>query len=267
MFFHKHRQGQTESLSVFTGSLFNHQTPGLISLTDHIFVGDTIDGGASPWLQHLSGSNSISRRWRARQDISEELDMQWPPKEALMNIENETGPDAIPLRCHCKSVNFVLRRGDAQFAAMDSKTLPWFIDPTTHKHIATFDACNSCRSTFGMDILNWTFALLGQLDFGNENVSGPSPSFPQTTQQLKDVFLRPGPSRDSRFGTLAMYASSPDVQRYFCSSCSASVFYAVDDRQDLVDVAIGLLDAPEGARAESLLVWGLGSDVGEEAMS
>ncbi|KAK1573327.1 uncharacterized protein LY79DRAFT_568849 [Colletotrichum navitas] len=64
--------------------------------------------------------------------------------------------------------------------------------------------------------------------------------------------------------TLAVYNSSTDVERYSCSTCFADVFYAVHDREDMIDIAIGLLDHPDGARAEGLLAWSYGK-VGWEA--
>jgi hypothetical protein len=64
---------------------------------------------------------------------------------------------------------------------------------------------------------------------------------------------------DSAIGTLAYYQSSPDVQRYFCRVCSTSTFYACNDRPEIVNVAIGLLEAPDGARAEGFLSWDLGN--------
>ena len=54
---------------------------------------------------------------------------------------------------------------------------------------------------------------------------------------------------------LAEYRSSEGVRRYFCSKCSATVFWCCDVRPDLIDVSVGLLDAEEGARAESWLEW------------
>jgi hypothetical protein len=57
------------------------------------------------------------------------------------------------------------------------------------------------------------------------------------------------------FGTLKAYQSSHDVTRYHCGTCGASVFFTTDERTDLVDVAVGVLDAPEGSRAESWLEW------------
>jgi hypothetical protein len=57
------------------------------------------------------------------------------------------------------------------------------------------------------------------------------------------------------FQTLKGYRSNNDVSRYHCDTCGASAFYQTDDRTDLVNVAVGLVDAPEGARAESWLEW------------
>ena len=57
------------------------------------------------------------------------------------------------------------------------------------------------------------------------------------------------------FGTLKEYQSSPEVIRYHCNTCSASAFYRSDEHSNLIRVAVGLMDAPDGARAESWLEW------------
>ena len=46
---------------------------------------------------------------------------------------------------------------------------------------------------------------------------------------------------------------SGSVVRYHRGTCGASVFFTTDARTDLIDVAVDLMDAPEGARAESWL--------------
>ncbi|KAF7554621.1 hypothetical protein G7Z17_g2768 [Cylindrodendrum hubeiense] len=261
MFFQKHVADEEDILSVFTGALANSPVSTLIKIIDHIFVGDTIDGGASVWMRHPNEDGSVPRRWMAQRNNSDELHDSWPLIEDLPSAQHKIGPVEIPLRCRCRGVDLVLRRGDADFADMQPQQLPWFVEPKTHKFIAGFDACNSCRSTVGTDIVNWTFALLHHLDFPANNATrSETRDFPRTTTDLKAAIE--SEERDSRFGTLAIYESSPDVQRYFCSHCSASVFYAVDDRQELVDVAVGLLESPTGARAEDFLVWGFGSNIG-----
>ena len=262
LFWRKHTD-QAESLGIFTGALKNIPEPAVVSITDHICVEDTVDGGASPWLRWLNDNGTESRRWKGRVEVSEEITSDWPSLEALMKVHDKKGPDVFRIQCHCKGVDLELRRGDADFETMTADELPFFVDPTTYKQIATFDACSFCRPMFGVDIIHWTFALLQHLDFpSGPEAQGISTGFPKTVAELKDAVLKP--ERDPRFGTLAMYASSDDVQRYFCSCCSATILYAVDDRQDLVDVAVGVLSAPDGARAESLLLWGLGSNVGGE---
>lgn len=238
-------------MKVSTGVLSNTHRD-LIQVTDHIFVGDTLDGGATPWLLDLNESEGgpKARRWKGWQKLSEELPLDWAPKRTL-----DAGkiPDEIPLHCRCKGVNLILKRGKYT----DAK-LPWFVDPTTHKLLAGFDACHSCRTSFsGADITNWTFSLLKNIDFAEPaNPSGSSIAFPDNSLALKTAVTE---KADARLGTLSYYKSSDDVQRYFCSSCSASVFYAVDDRPDMVDVGIGLLDSPCGARADSLLEYSLGT--------
>ena len=62
------------------------------------------------------------------------------------------------------------------------------------------------------------------------------------------------------FGSLQTYHSSENVTRSFCSVCGAIVFFALSEpnqtaERTILDVAVGLLDAPEGARAEDWLEW------------
>lgn len=64
--------------------------------------------------------------------------------------------------------------------------------------------------------------------------------------------------RDPRFGTLAMYPSSTNVQRYYCSACSSHILYANEEQPDATDIPIGVMETPFGARAENLLEWDYG---------
>lgn len=241
---------------VFSGTLTNVAHPNLIRITDHIFVGDTVDGGASMWLQHPNADGTPAKRWKAGKGAgsgtSEELPPNWPASYSPLSIE---GTVEVPVWCKCRGVNFVLRPDFSSHPA--HKQLPFFVDPESNKLLASFDACDSCRLACGTDIINWTFALLQHLHY-----AGPRPTFPQTAAELKAAVSAPPKMRDPRLGTLALYESSPHTQRYFCSRCSATVFYACDDRQDMVDVAVGLLDGPSGAaRAEEALTWNLGGQV------
>ncbi|OIW29403.1 hypothetical protein CONLIGDRAFT_324678 [Coniochaeta ligniaria NRRL 30616] len=244
---------------VFSGTLANTAHPNLIHITDHIFVGDTVDGGASMWLRHPNADGTPAKRWTAGKGTSPELPADWsssaPPSSPPQ------GPIEVPIWCKCRGVNFVLR---PDFSSLPKDAaLPFFVDPESKKLLTSFDACDSCRLAFGADIVNWTFALLQHIHFADSPSSDPeTKKFPQTAAELKKAVSAapPGEDRDPRLGTLALYESSPGAQRYFCGRCSASVFYGCDSRQDMVDVAVGVLEGPGGgaARAEEVLAWSYG---------
>jgi hypothetical protein len=101
-------------------------------------------------------------------------------------------------------------------------------------------------------VCNWTFAEIKNISFGDDK-----DAFPTSGLELKKLV----DTKDPAFGTLAYYSSSADVQRYFCSNCSACIFYAVDDRPNLFDIAVGVLEASDGARAEDLLSWPYGAPI------
>ena len=243
-FFFSHPKDPSRGLSAFTGALTNIRA-NVVNFVDNIFVGDTLDGGAAPWLRQPNTDGSKMKSFMGRSENGQELPWDWPGSCVLTGYEG-TVDNAVPVRCKCKGVDLELRQGN--YSNKKQEELPWFVDPVTHKLLATLDGCDSCRSAYGIDIVNWTFCELVNLAFGNGS------AFPATTIELKALIDR----KDASAGTLTYFASSPDVQRYFCGTCSATVFYAVDDRPDIVDVAVGLLDSTDGARAESFLSWSWG---------
>ncbi|RBR23676.1 uncharacterized protein FIESC28_03472 [Fusarium coffeatum] len=258
MFWDEHYQNKANHLSVFTGVLKDVDDGNLIRFVDQIFVGDTEDGGISPWLQDVNHNGPKPRIWEGRSGKSNELHEDL--LAAKGNVPSEkVAKTGIPMHCRCKGVQLVFRPGNVNFSTMDPKDIPGYIDRASHKHLATLDPCNSCRLSIGVDMMNWTFALPAQIEFAEASEGN---KFPQNTHELKSAVQ--SQERDPRYGTLTFYASSPDVQRYFCSRCSATVFYTVDDRPDVIDVAVGLLHAPEGARAESVLAWNLGAQMMSE---
>ncbi|CAG7563093.1 unnamed protein product [Fusarium equiseti] len=258
MFWDEHYQNKPNHLSVFTGVLKDVEDGNLIKFVDQIFVGDTKDGGISPWLQDVNHDGSKPRLWEGRSGKSNELDEDSLASKGTV-LSEKVAKTGIAMHCRCKGVQLVFRPSNVDFSTMDLSDIPGYIDRKSHKHLATLDPCNSCRLSTGIDMMNWTFALPAQIEFAE---SSEGSKFPQNTHELKNAVQ--SAERDSRYGTLTFYASSPDVQRYFCSRCSATVFYTVDDRPNVIDVAVGLLHAPEGARAESVLAWNLGAQMMSE---
>jgi hypothetical protein len=136
---------------------------------------------------------------------------------------------------------------------MNQEALPWNVDPTTHKLLADFCGCDSCRLQSGLDVFTWAFAEMKQVSFSKD----PSTPFPNHMADLNELI----DAHDPAIGTLRYYKSSPEVSRYFCGNCSACIFYANGKRPTFVDIAVGVLEAPDGARAEGMLSWAYGVDV------
>jgi hypothetical protein len=66
-----------------------------------------------------------------------------------------------------------------------------------------------------------------------------------------------------QLGTSRTFVSSKGVIRTFCGTCGATVFFSSEERirndgERVVDIAVGLLRAPEGIAAEDWLTWRTG---------
>jgi hypothetical protein len=232
-------------LFVLLGTLRN-DADVKVKLYRNIFVKDTRDGGASMWLRHPNADGSEAPRYAQQGgDEGDILPYEWPGAEMWTGYEKKL-EDTLPIRCRCGGVDMRLHRGN--YAGKKKEELPWFVDPVTHKLIGGFCMCDSCRLAAGVDIFHWTYAEMKNISFADGT------RLPESVRKLKELV----DGNEKVVGTLTYYTSREDVQRYFCSNCSACVFYAVADRPDVLDVAIGLLDASDGARAEGFLSWNFG---------
>jgi hypothetical protein len=189
-----------------------------------------------------------------RGKLSKVFHEQWE-KAATGYCKYENRP--LTIRCHCQGVDLKWYRG--AYKGTPNEDLPWFIDPTTLKPLASFCACDSCRLSSGVEIFNWTFGELKFISFPTMEASHAEFSL-RSTSELKACVDAGDPS----LGTLTYYASSKDVQRYFCSRCSACIFYAVDDRPEIVDIAIGVLHAPDDESVAGYLSWSFGEVGGKD---
>lgn len=239
----------------FSGNLNN--APDLVEYSKHIFVRDTLDGGATPWLRKNHRNGEPLKSWKALyatdSRAGEELADSWPDSATLPQPLEKVAPGTTPFYCHCRGVNLLLRSA-ADITTPDSE-LPFYIDPDTRKYLVTSCACESCRRASGADMFSWTYSQLSHIEFPSAPDAPEPRSFPANFSALKEAVSASADTRDPRLGTLAMYKSSADVDRYHCSRCSATVFYAVSDRPSTIEIAVGLLSHPSGARAEGLLRW------------
>ncbi|KAK7756889.1 hypothetical protein SLS62_000905 [Diatrype stigma] len=139
------------------------------------------------------------------------------------------------------------------------------------RYLAGTCACRSCRLASGFEIQTWAFVPRANIYFhvpgasrlvtDHQEITASSEIETDGTREREEGEVEVVPldfSSLSDSGLLKSYESSPGVLREFCPRCGATVFWHDRWRPDLIDVSAGLLDAPEGARAETWLDWWTG---------
>ncbi|KAK5128353.1 hypothetical protein LTR85_003021 [Meristemomyces frigidus] len=228
---------------LMTGTL--DQAEGVFDVSAHIFIEDTLDGGFSDFVGAIADKEI--ERWPQGLHQGKQLPQYWHSL-TIPNVEPSQS-DKLHAHCKCGGVNFYIARPTARSALgtagwpdvlipFNSEVpLPpdeaWWIRDGGKKFLGGFCACNSCRLAAGMEWVEWAFVPTVDISLDAEG----------------DIPLSLGS------GTLKPYRSSKRATRYFCGTCGASVFWNGDERPQVIDVAVGLLDAAEGSRAESWLDW------------
>jgi hypothetical protein len=234
-----------------------------------MWVSDTKDGGASVWVRHINAKDLP--RWSEEAGHSHAAPLKETTRPAI-EVEDdgaaaERETRAVHAHCHCRGVEFWLTPPTA--ASTDAASpfpdlmvphyleqsanpgnVPWWLSSSGEKFLAGTCTCHSCRRASGFDITFWAFVPTANILLSPPSESASPVPFPASTTGFPT------------WGTMRTYVSSEGVTRTFCSRCGANVFWAGDEerfgRRGLVDVAVGLLDAGSGARAEEVLAWWTG---------
>ena len=227
------------------------KTDDLFEFVGHWWLEDTKDGGGSVWLKDFNGK--AMSRWMTDWNKGQQVSLDW----RTTNMSDKSAPidphEKLRGHCHCNGVDFLISRPDEASLKASSpwpdllvpwnsgqsdanpENKPWWLSDDHTKYLAGTCACDSCRMIAGFDIIEWAFV-------------------PVSNMSLPD-----GSQFNPPFGTMTPYDSSvkngKTRTRWFCSGCGAHVLYTSEERPTLVDVAVGLLDAPSGARAEDWLQW------------
>jgi hypothetical protein len=178
------------------------------------------DGGAVGWINGgtLKG---MDRHWRERgsEMVSDDAVASFmAPQPAA-----EGQPERLVAQCRCQAVRFeVVMPGEEEGEGSGNIR-------------SCLCACTSCRVVTGFEITAWTSVPLKNAIAGSSVAKFVS----ETTR-------------------LNFYESSPGIDRYFCATCGATVFYH-DKSRPTIDIATGLLESikPGCVRAEALLHWRL----------
>jgi len=215
---------------------------GVIELQNHIFVPDTRDGGLTAWIPDTPAWKGFPQPDGHGQQLKIS-----PQKQTKASKEKSS--EVLEAHCQCRGVQFKITspneaskglaspRADLLRSDITDRTLDnnddknWWLCANDTKYLAGTCACRSCRLASGFDIQMWAFV------------------------PLANILQMNGEPLDFNMGTLKQYNSSERTYRDFCSTCGATVFWHDESRPKLIDVSAGLLDAAEGARAESWLEW------------
>ncbi|KAJ9649518.1 hypothetical protein H2199_000293 [Coniosporium tulheliwenetii] len=256
------RERASGRLIVCTGVL--DRTAGIVQLIGHEWISDTSDGGASGWLRTIEGR--AQDRWLGDEERSEEAPLNWrsslsEPKGTAASATK----DKLHAHCHCNGASFYISRPSARSLDVGSAPFPdlmvpyhsgasaenptgeaWWLRSNSAgdktRFLAGTCTCRSCRLASGFDFVAWAFV------------------------PTSNITLEDGSPFKRYFGSIRTFESSPGTKRAFCGVCGASMFW--DGREGLLDVAVGLLDADSGVRAEEWVEWWTGRvSFGEEGLN
>ncbi len=135
-----------------------------------------------------------------------------------------------------------VKRCHAEPQVIDSADEKWWIQGNGTKHLAGTCACRSCRLISGFEVQTWAFVPRANIFFHIPDSKGVDTIVPL------DFTALPG-------GILTSFSSSSNVGREFCGTCGATVFWHQRAPDGVVNISVGLLQAPKGARAENWLQW------------
>lgn len=185
----------------------------------HEYVGDTLDGGLADLLPSINGK--LIERWHGHPGDGEQLPLRWRDPDTDESGVLTPSSTKLYARCKCGGIEF------------------WIARPADgSKYEAKISASDSFRLGNGMQ---WFVSGAAQI--------------PSSQIFLDEDGLIPYQKLQT-FGTMKTYRSSATIQRCFCGTCGAAIFLAREGT-DMMTVAIGILAAPEGARAETWLDWSL----------
>lgn len=214
----------SDSSWVISTSIFTDQQLGNFQIKKHNYTKSTGDGGLADILTHV-----------ANHELENLNPPDWIVDRSLEDVPefDDTGAERLRAQCHCGGVSFTFGRPTEEH--IKDEYLVNYVSPLDKsKWLACLDVCDDCRLVNGTHLVGWTFLPL--------------------------VSCNPPIKSDLKIGTMKTYSTSPGVLRSFCGSCGATFFFSCDERhpsdeKQVVDLATGVLRAPEGSMAENWLTW------------
>ncbi|KAK1522582.1 glutathione-dependent formaldehyde-activating enzyme [Colletotrichum costaricense] len=221
---------------VISASIFDanqDDVPAVWDVRSHVNTASAPGGGLYEWLPAVNGKEM--NIWNPKKEDSEATTSTTTHGREV----GVDGEEVLRAQCHCGGVSFTISRPKASMLE-DKAYEAWLSPVDSRKWPACVDACDDCRLQTGVHAIAWVCIPESCI----------TPSVPEGLQLG---------------GTAKTFKSSENVRRSFCGTCGASVmaYFGVDGRKQangerLVNVAAGILRAPEGCLAEEWVTWRTG---------
>lgn len=216
---------------ISTSIFLDHGTDNFL-IRKHNHSALTKDGGLAACMDRAVGRDESGERG-AWANYKEDWDPDQHIDIAIKSEIDASGTERLRAQCHCGGVSFTIGRPTEDHT--NDVFHQRYVSPLDKsKWLATWDVCNDCRLVNGTHVVGWTFVPVSLID----------------TPVNKDLAI----------GTSKAYESSLGTLRSFCGTCGATIFFSCDERcpseeKQVVDIATGILRAPEGANATDWLTW------------
>jgi hypothetical protein len=216
--------GHDDGIWVISTSIFTEPNDGLWEIQSNEFTKSSADGGLSAIVSCIDE--------RQLEIVNPEVSSN-TTEATERDVTNavEAVSEELRAECHCGGVQFSISRPSKEFLTSPASK-GWILAQDTSKWLTSLDLCDDCRLVNGSNVIAWMFVA-------------------------KD-HISPLPPGNLIIGSSKSYESSEDVLRTFCGTCGATVFYSCAERPEIVDVAVGILRAPEGVMVENWALWRAG---------
>ncbi|KAK8078839.1 hypothetical protein PG994_002646 [Apiospora phragmitis] len=208
------------------------------------------DGGLVEWLLHPDDTAAVSA-----QEGEETIWYSPDHEESFVAAEPECaadGTERLRAECHCGGVSFTIPRPSQDI--LDDEYLRDYVSPADPaKWKAFLDLCRDCGRLSGANAVPWMLVPRVVIE----------PPVPADLDLDLNGQQQQQQQQQQPYGTLKTYQSSAPNTRGFCGVCGATVFLATKHRaptagQAVLNVAMGLLRAPEGVKAGDWVTWRTG---------
>lgn len=213
------------------------------------WLDDAGDGGLAPYMTKLGDRDVPAYRIDQLDPPLSEHDLQ-NLSQATKTTTTPAADDRLTAQCRCGAVTLLIKPADHTNKTISK--LDRFVPSTltneklTHKYQARACVCRACRLAMGVPLATWTYIPPPQILNPRSNAPLAYAHALETSE---------GQAANQGLEALKHYWSSEEACRSFCGTCGSTVFYWMEKRQDIVNIAAGILRADEGALARRWLYW------------